>query len=77
MTTHCLYSSDLSSNDFFLSPNIKHKMRGECFISPEAAVETFQTLVSEITASKWKKCFENWFKRMQKCIDFKDKLEKR
>ena len=47
--THCPYSLD-SPNDFFLFPNIKKKMRGERFESPEAAIETFRTLISEITA---------------------------
>ena len=36
-------------------------MRGEQFELPEAAVETFCTLISEVTALEWKKCFENWF----------------
>ena len=58
--THCPYSSDLSPNDFFLFPNIKNKMRSERFESPEAA-ETFRTLISEVTALEWKKCFENCF----------------
>ncbi|KAG5315042.1 SETMR methyltransferase, partial [Pseudoatta argentina] len=71
LMTHCPYSPDLSSNDFFLFPNIKKKMRGERFKSPEAAVEAFRTLISEVTASEWKKCFENWFERKQKCIDLK------
>ena len=44
-------------------------MRGERFESPEAAVETFRILISEVTALEWKKCFENWFERMQKCIE--------
>ena len=66
--THCPYSLDLSPNDFFLFPNIKNKMHGERFESPKAAVEIFRTLISEVTALEWKKCFENWFKRMQKCI---------
>ena len=70
LMTHCPYASDLS-NDFFLFPNIKKKMHGERFESPEAAVETFRTLISEVTASEWKKCFENWFERMQKYIDLK------
>ena len=61
----CPYSLDLSPNDFFLFPNIKNKMRDERFGSPE----TFCTLISEVTALEWKKCFENWFERMQKCID--------
>ena len=45
-------------------------MRDERFESPEAAVETFRTLISEVTALEWKKCFENWF-QAQKCIDLK------
>ncbi|KYN35414.1 hypothetical protein ALC56_10249 [Trachymyrmex septentrionalis] len=45
LMTHCPYSPDLSPNDFFLFPNIKNKMRGERFESPEAAVETFHTLI--------------------------------
>ena len=69
--THCPYSPDLSPNYFFLFPNIKKKMGGERFESPEAAVETFRTLISEVTASEWKKCFENQFEHMQKCIDLK------
>ena len=50
LMTHCPYSSDLSPNDFFLFPNIKNKMCGERFESLEAAVETFRTLISEVTA---------------------------
>ncbi|KAG5320514.1 SETMR methyltransferase, partial [Pseudoatta argentina] len=68
---HCPYSPDLSPNDFFLFPNIKKKMRDERFELSEAAVEIFRTLISEVTASEWKKCFENWFQRTQKCIDLK------
>ena len=67
LMTHCPYSPDLSPNDFFLFPNFKNKIRGERFESPEA-VETFLILISEITVLEWKKCFENWFKRMQKSI---------
>ncbi|KYN35717.1 hypothetical protein ALC56_09917 [Trachymyrmex septentrionalis] len=59
LMTHCPYSPDLSPNDFFLFPNIKNKMRGERFESPEAAIETFRTLIPEVTALEWKKCFEN------------------
>lgn len=46
-------------------------MRGERFVSPGTAVETLRTLVSEVITSEWKNCFENWFERVQKCIDFK------
>ena len=67
------YSPDLSLNDFFLFPNIKNKIHGERFESPEAAVETFRILISEVTTLEWRKRFENWFEHMQKSIDLKKK----
>ena len=33
------------------------------------AVEAFKTHVLEVSQSEWKKCFDNWFDRMQKCIN--------
>lgn len=66
---HPAYSPDLAPNDFFLFPHIKQKLRGQRFSTPEEAVNAFKMLVSEVSDSEWKKCFENWFKRMQKCID--------
>jgi Transposase. len=69
--THCPYSPDLSPNDFFLFPNIKNKLRGKRFASPEEAVEAFNLCVSEVPRSEWRRCFEDWFHRMKKCIDLK------
>lgn len=66
---HPPYSPDLAPNDFFLFPHIKNKLRGQRFSTPEEAVDAFKTHVLELPQSDWKKCFENWFKRMQKCID--------
>lgn len=66
---HPPYSPDLAPNDFFLFPHIKNKLRGQRFSTPEEAVDAFKTHVLELPQSEWKKCFENWFKRMQKCID--------
>lgn len=71
LMTHCPYSPDLSPNDFFLFPFVKNKMRGTRFSTPEEAVEAFKSHVSDIPSSEWKKCFVNWFQRMQKCIDCK------
>ena len=71
LMSHCPYSPDLSPNDFFLFPLVKEKMRGQRFSSPQDAVENFQNHVSAISDSQWKKCFQNWFERMQKCIDLK------
>lgn len=71
LMSHCPYSPDLSPNDFFLFPTVKQKMRGQRFSSPQEAVEDFQNHVSTISASEWRNCFQNWFERMQKCIDLK------
>ena len=44
-------------------------MRGQRFSTPEEAVDAFRMHVLEIPQSEWQKCFDNWFKRIQKCID--------
>lgn len=69
LMSHPPYSPDLSPNDFFLFPYVKNKLRGQRFSTPEEAVAAFRMHVLEIPQSEWKKCFDNWFKRMQKCID--------
>ena len=67
--SHSPYSPDLAPNDLFLFPYVKNKMRGQRFSTPEETVDAFRMHVLEIPRSEWKKCFDNWFKRMQKCID--------
>ncbi|XP_076272294.1 histone-lysine N-methyltransferase SETMAR-like [Rhynchophorus ferrugineus] len=68
---HPPYSPDLAPNDFFLFSCVKNKLRGQRFSSPKEAIEAFKNHVLKIPHSKWNKCFENWFKRMQKCIDYR------
>lgn len=68
---HPPYSPDLAPNDFFLFPNIKDKLRGQRFTSAEEAVEAFKNHVLEVSHAEWKKCFEKWFDRMQKCMNHK------
>lgn len=70
LMTHPPYSPDLAPCDFFLFPTIKSKMRGMHFNSSEAAVAAYEQLVSEVTKETWHLCFDDWFIRMQKCIDF-------
>ena len=41
-------------------------MRGQRFSTAEEAVDAFRMHVLEIFQSEWQKCFDNWFKRMQK-----------
>ncbi|CAH1962018.1 unnamed protein product [Acanthoscelides obtectus] len=58
LLNHPPYSPDLSPNDFFTFPKIKNRLRGQRFQSPEEAVDAFENA-----------CFENWFERMQMCIN--------
>ncbi|CAH1976783.1 unnamed protein product [Acanthoscelides obtectus] len=67
---HPPYSPDLSPNDFFTFPKIKNRMRGQRFHSPEEeAVDAFKNAVWDLPANEWNKCLENWFERLQMCID--------
>lgn len=68
---HPPYSPDLAPNDFFLFPFVKNKLRGKRFSTPEEAVSSFKNHVLELSASDWAKCFADWFKRMQKCINYR------
>ncbi|CAH1964710.1 unnamed protein product [Acanthoscelides obtectus] len=68
---HPLYSPDLSPNDSFTFPKIKNRLRGQRFQSPEEAVDAFKNAVLDLPANEWNKCFENWFERMQMCINLR------
>ncbi|CAH1996830.1 unnamed protein product [Acanthoscelides obtectus] len=68
---HPPYSPDLSLNDFFTFPKIKNRLRGQRFQSPEEAVDAFKNAVLDLPANEWNKCFENWFERMQMCINLR------
>ncbi|CAH1966315.1 unnamed protein product [Acanthoscelides obtectus] len=63
---HPPYSPDLSPNDFFTLPKIKNRLR-------EEAVDAFKNAVLDLPANEWNKCFENWFERMQMCINLRGK----
>ncbi|CAH2005046.1 unnamed protein product [Acanthoscelides obtectus] len=65
------YSPDLSPNDFFTFPKIKNSLRGQRFQSPEEAVDALKNAVLDLPANEWNKCFENWFERMQMCINLR------
>ena len=53
----------------FFSSHVKNKMRGQRFLTTEEADDAFRMHVLEIPQTKWQMCFDNWFKRMQRCID--------
>ncbi|CAH2014203.1 unnamed protein product [Acanthoscelides obtectus] len=68
---HPPYSPDLSPNDFFPFPKIKNRLRGQRFQSPEEAVDAFKNAVLDLPANEWNKCFEDWYERMQMCINLR------
>ena len=74
---HPPYSPDLAPNGVFLFAYVKNKMRGQRFTTPEEAVDEFRMHVLEIPQSELQKCFDNWFKLMQKCIDLNGKYFER
>ena len=44
-------------------------MRGQRFSTAEEVVDAFRMHVLDIPQPEWQKCFDNWFKRMQKYIN--------
>jgi histone-lysine N-methyltransferase SETMAR len=69
LLTHPPYSPDLAPCDFFLFPYIKNLLRGTLFNTPNDAVDAYMDALKDVPKESWKKCFENWFKRMKLCID--------
>ncbi|GBP62257.1 Histone-lysine N-methyltransferase SETMAR [Eumeta japonica] len=59
LTGHPLYSSDLASNNFYLFPSVKNKLRGHRFPSRGEAVDAFKTHVLDVTQSERKKYYNN------------------
>ncbi|CAH2010856.1 unnamed protein product [Acanthoscelides obtectus] len=65
------YSPDPCTNDFITFPKIKNSLRGQRFQSPEEAVDAFKNAVLDLPANEWNQFFENWFERMQMCINLR------
>ena len=74
LMSHPPYSPDLPTNGFFLFPYVKNIMKGQRFFAPEEAVAEFRMHVLRIPQSERQKCFDNWFKRMQKCLGLNGRI---
>jgi [histone H3]-lysine36 N-dimethyltransferase SETMAR len=66
---HPPYSPDLAPCDFYLFPKVKESLRGIKFKSPDAALERYLEVLEDLSPDDWKKIFESWFQRMEKCIE--------
>lgn len=64
-----IHSPDLSPCDFFLFPRIKGKMGAVRIDGADVAVEAYEKLISEIVPELWAECIDDWFVRMEKCIN--------
>ena len=63
------YSPDLSPCDFFLFPRLKSRLRGIRFNSDHEMLRALNHAIESITKEDFRNCFNDWFSRMQKCID--------
>ncbi|CAH2013217.1 unnamed protein product [Acanthoscelides obtectus] len=50
---HPPYSPNLSPYDLFTFPQIKNRLRGQRFLSPEEAVDAFKNVVLDLPANEW------------------------
>lgn len=65
---HAPYSPDLAPCDFFLFPRMKRGMKGQRFDNIEEVKKKTREELSAISKDDYKKCFEQWKHRWDKCI---------
>nr|CAI5830179.1 unnamed protein product [Callosobruchus analis] len=65
---HPPYSPDLAPCDFFLFPRLKRDMKGKRFATVEEVKQNSLEGLKSIPESEFKKCFEQWKGRLEKCV---------
>ncbi|KAI6656144.1 Mariner transposase [Oopsacas minuta] len=73
---HPLYSPDLAPCDFWLFPRLKDQLRGRRFSTNEELRGALFQAIGDIPKEEWKKCFDNWFTLIKKCIDCQENILK-
>ena len=63
------YSVDLSPCDFFLFQKLKNQLQGIQFNNDEEMLEALDHALKCLIKEDFENCFDDWFSRMQKCID--------
>lgn len=65
---HPPYSPDLAPADFFLFPKLKTVIKGTRFVDVEDIKKNVTSTLKSIPKEDFKSCFQNLYKRAQKCI---------
>lgn len=65
---HPPYSPDLAPCDFGLFPHIKSQLRGRLFADEDELIAAWDEACAAVPEEKWAQIFDNWFRRMVKCI---------
>ena len=67
---HPPYSPELVPCDFWLFSTIKDELRGKRFSTNEELAGALFEVIDTIPKDEWKMCFNKWFNRMKKCIEY-------
>ena len=62
------YSPDLAPCDFLLFPKLKRNMKGRRYATIDEIKAASKEELNKITKNDFLKCFEDWKKRLHKCI---------
>ena len=65
---HPLYLPDLTQSDIFLFPQMKKVLKGKHFANVEEVKQKMTEALKGIKIDKFKNCFEQWKKRLNRCI---------
>ena len=71
LTSHPDYSPDLAPLDFFYNDQIKKMLRGRKFSTESDLLRGIEIAIKNITKAQHRRCFDEWFERMDKCIKAK------
>jgi histone-lysine N-methyltransferase SETMAR len=66
---HPPYSPDLSPPDFFLFGYLKQRMRGKRFKSLDEVLLVLGQEIAEIGKETWHSAFNEWFRRLELCVN--------
>ena len=69
LATHPAYSPDLTLCDHFLFRKAKEELQRRRFQTPDNAIVVYQDVFQTLSKEDYNIAFQNWFTRMQKCID--------